>query len=355
MGNVVAFAPARRAHEAPSPLGTLADCFRTARMPQGSVLWLKENAELLNIVECTRPDGSDEIAGSYGHFYAEAERRFAFFPQYYRFLLSIAMDLEDLGHPGEAGEALANRVLQRGLFDGELSDLQRAEVRRLLHRRGVEPACDGALDDRLRAYVAAPANFAVPNRKAAYELTHIVFYLSEYGRRDPGLMPETRTSLHYAGLIAFLEQNADLLAEVSIALGYAGWPVPDYWSAWLGSVTSGFAVQRVGNVETLDDYHSFLVCNWFAMVRGKPLTAPAMPDGPAIFIEPSMPGSALRAISERLYEMGTARSADWHKMRSAVVAGLTPRATQTLAEAEAATPDFESFFKGFARVEEVAA
>ena len=78
------------------------------------------------------------------------------------------------------------------------------------------------LNDRLRGFARRSITFALPNKKAAYELTHIVFYLSEYGRRDPEVGQAFIDSLHFAGTLAFLELNLDLLAEICIALRFAG-------------------------------------------------------------------------------------------------------------------------------------
>ena len=120
--------------------------------------------------------------------------RIAFFPQYYRFLTSIALDLEALGQKGEVGEHLCAFVQRQGLPEAELSDLQRAEAMRLLARKGFETEGAADLRARLHRFMDQSTAFAIPNRKAAYELTHIVFYLSEYGRRDPELSEKTLQS-----------------------------------------------------------------------------------------------------------------------------------------------------------------
>ena len=45
---------------------------------------------------------------AYEPFYAAARDRLRFFPQYYRFLLSMVLDLEDLGIPGDEGQAMVD-------------------------------------------------------------------------------------------------------------------------------------------------------------------------------------------------------------------------------------------------------
>ena len=109
------------------------------------------------------------------------------FAQYYRFYLSIFFDLEDMGLKVDVSGQMCVWVAAQGLAEAELSDLQFGEVSRLLARRGTKVFIDLGLDDRLRQFINRSATFALPNKKTAYELTHIVFYLSEYGRRDPNL------------------------------------------------------------------------------------------------------------------------------------------------------------------------
>ena len=84
-----------------------------------------------------------------------------------------------------------------------------------MSRAGIRPSADiPAVWSRLNRFINHKETFAVPNRKAAYELTHIVFYFSNYGRQDPKLDAEALVSLEYAGILAFLDRNVDLLAEL---------------------------------------------------------------------------------------------------------------------------------------------
>ncbi|MDU8929793.1 hypothetical protein RXV86_20595 [Alisedimentitalea sp. MJ-SS2] len=72
------------------------------------VFWLKENAELLNILECMGARIAPETLAVHAGFYAQVDKRLAVFPQYYRFLLSICLDLEDLGIEGKKGVGLSD-------------------------------------------------------------------------------------------------------------------------------------------------------------------------------------------------------------------------------------------------------
>jgi hypothetical protein len=180
------------------------ECFATQRRLEGDVFWLKQNAEALNILESTGAVLPDRALEVHRGFYGEIEHRMEFFPQYYRFFLGLCLDLQDLGNGGDNGARLVQLVARDGLAKAELSDLQRAEARRLCLRCGVDPVVkDTGLNDRLRRFARRAETFTMPNKKAAYELTHIVFYLSEYGCRDPEVGQAFIGSLHFAGTLAF--------------------------------------------------------------------------------------------------------------------------------------------------------
>lgn len=343
--------PARAEGEAARRAALLC-CFAFHRRSEADVFWLKENAELLNILECTgaRPDPAELAPLS--HFYETVEKRLIFFPQYYRFLLSLALDLEELGLPGDTAERLCARVAAEGLAGAELSDLQRAEARRLLARRGVAAPADPGLDDRLHVFLGRPETFALPNKKAAYELTHIVFYLSEYGRRDPGLAPEAIVSLENAGILSYLEQNADLLAEICIALRFAGVLPSPIWEDWLTAELTGFSVFEGAQARPEpDEYHDYLMCAWADRLRGgvgfvKPASA-----GRMSFWRGAGGAGALRQMSECLFQLDNARSDDWPAMAPRLRAALSAPAREVLSAAEASSPRFAEFFADFARPE----
>lgn len=341
--------PSRRQDDS-TRKAALLRCFAQHRRFGDDVFWLKENAELLNILECSgQPLGAGALTAHEG-FHAQAEKRLGFFPQYYRFLLSILLDLEDLGLHGTKGEAVVNWVADQGLAEAELSDLQRGEARRLMLRRGRDPLPgDPGIEDRLRRFAARSATFALPNKKAAYELTHTVFYLSEYGRKDPQLAPETRESLDFAGTLAFLDRNADLLAEVCIALRFAGHTPPEIWETWILRHVRRFDMRTGPTAPMQDDYHEYLVCNWLLATAGQAaFTGPAVP-GRMAFLRPETGAGPLREMSECMFRLDTARRDDWSEMRPLVQEGLSEDAHRILADAERASDCFEAFFSCFSR------
>lgn len=347
MAEIIALPTRPRATTGAAGQAALVASFAHARRGPDDVLWLKENAELLNVLESTG-QGRADLLTPYEAAFADLPARFRFFPQYYRFLLSIALDLEDMGLPGDVAGPMAAQVARAGLAQAELSDLQRAEARRLLDRRGLGHAVrDPGLDDRLRAFIARSQTFALPNRKAAYELTHILFYLSEYGRCDPGVGPETIRSLHFAGLVALLEHNADLLAEICIALRFARVTPPPAWEAWLSARRQTVRMGTGAQAMLPDSYHEWLMAEWMRGLGGAALFAGRYGPGRISFHMPP-PDGPLRDISRVLIGLGGARKGDWSRMRPHITVALDPTAMATLALAER-SHQFEAFFSHFAR------
>ena len=257
--------------------------------------------------------------------------------------------------PGTQMEHLCHWVATQGLPEAELSDLQRGEARRLLARRGVcTKAADAGLDDRLRAFISRPETFALPNKKAAYELTHIVFYLSEYGRRDPQIGEAARLSLEYAGITAFLDQNLDLLAEICIALRQAGHIPSAHWVAAIRHGLAHFTVDDSVYVAPADDYHEYLVSTWAMSVMGIDDPCAPVSVGPCAFRKGEVDEGALRAVSAALLGLGRARSGSWERMKDTLYAMLDDRAAETLCNAAASTSHFDAYFEGFARASRAA-
>jgi len=217
-------------------------------------------------------------------------------------------------------------------------------------RRGVDPLpADFSLNARLHAFIDRSETFAMPNKKAAYELTHIVFYLSEYGRRDPGLSSAAITSLEFAGILAYLDQNADLLAEICVALRYAGATPSDIWEDWLTRETHMFSVANGPQVSTQDDYHDYFVCNWrLAVAGGDAFTKEAHFERMAFYRAEAV-GGPLRQMSQCMFQLEDQRSSDWQVMRGHVEDALSETGYEILSEAQASSDKFEAFFAGFAR------
>ncbi|MEM6887657.1 MAG: hypothetical protein AAF636_05895 [Pseudomonadota bacterium] len=324
--------------------------FVSHRRTASDVYWLKENAELLNVLASSGARLPETALAPLAGFYAGLEERLRFFPQYYRFLLSMCLDLEDLGMPGQTGEALCDSVANSGAVEAELSDLQRAEARYLLSRRGFGTA-DPALDGRLDQFAHRSATFALPNKKAAYELTHLVFYRSDYGRRPIAADAALATSLEFAGLLAFLDQDVDLLAEVCVALRFAGVPPSDIWEDWLTGQLHSFVQEPAAPGSFHDAYHEFLVTSWWSLLRGDTGFTGIVKIGPMAIRRAVAPAGPLRAMSECMYHLGANRLCDWSRMRRFISDALGAEGHEILEGAERSSDRFDEFFQRFARAE----
>ncbi len=349
MTNVVALNVPTRILPLEARIAALLGCFSQSRRIGDDVFWLKENAELLGVLAATRTTLSGSALRPYEEFYDEIEEKLRFYPQYYRFFLSICLDLEDLGMDGCKGKSLCKWAAAVGLADAELSDLQRAEARRLLSRRGAaKPVSEGALAARLRGFMERPSTFALPNKKAAYELTHIVFYLSEYGSYDPQLSDAAITSLEYVGVVAYLDQDDDLLAEVCTALRFAGVTPSEIWVEAVADA-HGRIMTGSDTGHAADGFHAYLVTGWAQMVAGARAFQADLNHTPLTFVDPGRRASALRPLSECLLDLGDVRSGDWTGMRGQVFPYLDPHSCDILMRAEASTDKFDGFFEQFAR------
>jgi hypothetical protein len=346
MGTVLSMQRPRRA-EITAVVPGLIDLFATRRRGRHDAFWLKENAELVQILAAI---GARDVDLGPLRIRTDALMdELRFFPQYYRMYLSLAVDLRILGWADAPVEEMARFVQAADLAQIELSDSHRNEARLLLRRAGAEIDADTGLDARLQRFVRHSAAFCLPNRRAAYDLTHIVFHASDYGRATLAPDPDLTRSLVHAGLVAWLEDNLDLLAEVTLALRLSGAEVPQVWAQ---AVAAGAAAvsfepgQPQGPFD--DDYHQYLVLNWAQAVAGGQAFQGGVPASARLILQPVRQGHALHELSLALLDMGTARRADWETMRWRVWPKLSDSSRARL-EAVEAMPEFAGFFAGFAR------
>lgn len=347
MSNVVSIGFPRRPN-LPQRQSALLRSFAHHRRSPDDVFWLKENAEALNILCTGQAQLMPQALAVYEPFYASIEERLRFFPQYYRFLLSICLDLEDLGMPGSKGAALCRWAQQTDLAASELSDLQRAEAERLISRRETVQR-DAKLETRLRKFICHSETFALPNKKAAYELTHIVFYLSDYGRTCPVLSKAAATSLEYAGLLAYLDQDLDLLSEVCVALRFSGVTPSEIWEHWLAQEMRAFAVSPAPDGPKSDAYHEYLVSSWWAGLAGLEGFPGRSEPGSIEITRRGARRSALRKMSELMFHLGPDRSGDWRQMRAVLEDELEADQTNILQDAAQSSSNFGAFFEEFSR------
>ncbi|MDR7125361.1 hypothetical protein [Pseudotabrizicola sp. 4114] len=325
----------------------LIDLFATRRRGSHDAFWLKENAELLQILAALGAGSQADLdplrlrAGALMH-------ELRFFPQYYRMYLSLAVDLRDLGLTETPVEEMVAFVQAQDLPAIELSDTHRGEALLLLRRAGVA-AVDPALEARLARFAANSAAFCLPNRRAAYDLTHIVFHAADYGRKTIPRDPARRLSLIHAGIVAWLEGNLDLLAEVTLALRLSGEAVPASWAAEVAQGAGAVTFEPGSAAGPFDDdYHQYLVLNWALGLSGGCAFRGGVPGTARLIRQPRRNGAALHELSLALLEMGEARQPDWARMRWRLLPKLSEPARQRLACVES-LPEFDGFFAGFSR------
>lgn len=323
----------------------LIDLFAHRRRGQHDAFWLKENAELLQILAALEAevDLSPLRQRAKGLMH-----ELRFFPQYYRMYLSLAVDLRDLGMTEAPVGEMADFICAKDLPAIELSDTHRGEAHLLLRRAGFEIA-DAALEARLARFAGHSSAFCLPNRRAAYDLTHIVFHAADYGRKTLARDPARRLSLIHVGIVAWLEGNLDLLAEVTLALRLSGEAVPEIWDESVAQAADqvDFSDARPG-VSFEDDYHQYLVLNWARGVSGAAAFRGGVPHTARLIRQPLRNGAALHELSLALLDMGSARQPDWGRMRWRLWSKLSEPARQCVEKVET-MPEFEGFFAGFSR------
>jgi hypothetical protein len=162
---------------------------------------------------------------------------------------------------------------------------------------------------------AKTACFAPSNKKVAYELTHIVFYLSKYGRRDPKLDCGAVQSHDFIGIIAYLDQNTDHFAEICIALGFGGQTPGPIWEEWIVTTLSDFQDIEQPSSNTSDAYHEYLVIVWMALAAKRDDIVLAVLGGRLEFVRGVVAAWPLRNFSNLLLKMDADHSSHWEVMR----------------------------------------
>lgn len=351
MSNVVSLRHARPRGVDPA-VPALIDLLALRRRNRHDPFWLKENAELVQILAATQHADCDlaPIESLLSSLMSELR----FFPQYYRLYLSLAVDMATLGVQGLPLDEMVDFVLSQRLMDVELSDTHRGEARLLMRRAGADLPEDPALDARLFHFSQNARGFCLPNRRAAYDLTHIVFHGSDYGRLNIATDPLRDQSLMHAGMVAWLEDNLDLLSEVVIAQVLSGATPPDLWVREIRKFASAveFSAGHEG-ARFDDDYHQYLVSNWAVSVLGGSAFDGHIPASARLIHQRRTTGHALRELSLILLDMGDARTGDWARMSWRIRGRLSEPSRQRL-EAIEPLPEFEGFFEGFARAATIA-
>ncbi len=311
-----------------------------------SFAYLKENGELLSIAASSGLLLEPAALVHYHSFYDNALKTCEFFPQYFRFILAIVMDLEDLGYHGNVGEQICDFVASQRYLDYETSDTRRLEILTLLARR----RADGAIERRYREqliesvdkFISNPNHFVKFNKPLFYELTHFIFFLTNYGKNKIPLKNSPIGCLTNVGILALLDDDADLLAEICICFKFLGENPPAFWEQYVESslsevtITFDTSVASAMNSGT-DEYHAYFVMNWLLALRKSPTFTERFNGRTPYFSLPQKDASALSILSDALYKTQIARTMTTAKCVGSL-ANLSKTNQQLVTNTLASTP-----------------
>ena len=142
--------------------------------------------------------------------------------------------------------------------------------------------------------------------------------MSEYGRRDPKLDAGAIQFLNFVGIITYLDQNADLLAEICTALRFAGETPSQIWENCVLASLADFQVATNSASSISDAYHEYFECSWLAATAKQDGKGQAVLGGCTQFQRVDVAVGPLRNISILLLKMDAERSHDWEVMRPIV-------------------------------------
>lgn len=286
--------------------------FAKARHKEMSFPFLKENGELLSLASTAQMLIEPKALKHYKDFYSQAISFNETYPQYYRFTLRICLDLEDLGLTGHVGKKLCNYVRENHFLDYDTSDSRRLETLSLLRRRlkpnTVEKEHRLRLLDNIDWFIAHPHCFSRLNKPFFYELTHIIFFLTEYGSTSWPLSRSGEDCIKVMGALAFLDNDCDLLAEVCICYSFLGLECPQLWVRAVDDNLAALEIRYDTDVKSTlnsstDEYHPYIVMNWRKALKHEPCFTERFEGRRPNFILSGQETSILSKLSERVHDV----------------------------------------------------
>lgn len=256
------------------------EAFAVKRNPSMSFPFLKENGELLSVCANAAVLIEPRALELYMNFYDNAVKLTERYPQYYRFTLGMVLDLELGGIVGDQGQRLARYIAQENYVRFDTSDVRKLETLSMLRQAGQMSQENETLYEdivgRIDDFVQNPAWYTKFNKPLFYDLTHIIFFLTDYGKQPNPLQSDLNACLMHMGTLALLDNDADLLSEICVCLLYIGRAVPEYWDAYLTQYSRAIRITYDGTVASalnpnVDEYHIYLVLNAYHAVRGRPV------------------------------------------------------------------------------------
>ncbi len=320
--------------------------FAVKRNNKLSFAYLKENGELLSIAASSGLLLEPAALEHYRSFYGNALKTCEFFPQYFRFILAIVMDLEDLGYQGNTGEQICDYVVSQGFLNYETSDTRRLEILTLLARR--RP--DGVIERKYREqliesvdkFISKPDHFIKFNKPLFYELTHFIFFLTKYGKDKIPLKNSPIECLTNVGVLALLDDDVDLLAEICICFKFLGEKPPTFWEQYVEDSLSEVAITFDTSVASTmnsatDEYHAYFMMNWLLALRKQPTFTEKFNGRTPYFSLPQKEPSVLPIISDALYKTQIAKTMSTQECIGSLVS-LSETNQKLLTSALSSTP-----------------
>lgn len=282
------------------------EAFALKRNPVLSFPYLKENGELLAIAANSGFLIEPRALDLYADFYRNALKFTECYPQYFRFTLGMVNDLEKGGMRGNESQKIAKFVRDENYLMFDTSDSRKLETLTML--REVSPLSKDYrktyddIVDSVEQLISNPDWYTKFNKPLFYELTHIIFFLTNYGTVPLPLKNEVDPCLSHMGILALLDNDADLLAEICTCFIFMGVEVPPYWNSFLEDNVQDIKITYDGTVASslnsaVDEYHVYFVLNWYQALQDRPTFETRFNGRTPSFSIPPAPESLLSQLS----------------------------------------------------------
>lgn len=328
--------------------------FAAKRSKGLSLSFLKENGEFLSIALSSGLSIGHKSLALYDNLHDKIDKLCELYPPFFRFFLAIALDLEDLGMPGNKGTELIDFVLKNDLYAYETSDTRRMEIINLLARRGRSPSFEtdsrASLDKRVTGFMERPERFIKFNRPLFYELTHLIFFSTNFGKTKISHTEKLFESLKHIGMLAYLDGDHDLLSEVCLCFIFLGEDAPKIWEEYCRNGQDMMTIKfhtdsKFSGASPADDYHIYLVSNWLMAHIKAPVFTEIYQDAVPEFVQNVEKKSTLSKIFKSLHPMVLENEKGRSKKTLNISAILSAEDTVHLETAFSAYPQSHEFLE----------
>ena len=212
---------------------------------------------------------------------------------------------------GDKSAEISDYIISNNLLRFETSDVRRLEILHLLGRQGKTPSIIGdsleALKQRIHSFMSYSDLFTKFNRPFFYDLTHFIFFLTDYGKEKIQTTSDIIQSLLNVGLLAILDSDADLLSEICLCLKFLDQEPPKLWVDYCESTVDNMKIEYADSNSTgdqaPDDYHMYFVANWLMKAVGRPAFRGQFLTGTPYFRKPKNSESVLSCLSQTMHSV----------------------------------------------------